>query len=142
MIKYPSLFKDPKAQADRKGVMVGLMVSLRDGLSVPHFVAPNVKLNSSGYCAILADIFAPQLFSWGATPLTPTTLVQDNAPSHNSLFSRTFVEATGWKELGLTIEQQCPQSPDVNLLDTSIWSSLEAQVSGQSRAPGVPASAA
>ena len=97
------------------GVMVsaGLCEKATPQLLGPFFIEESCKIDSSVYCRILEDNYAP------AMSLIPAPVVwqEDNAPSHNSKATRD------WKKANFQYPELCwpPQSPDLAPMDYSTW---------------------
>ncbi len=95
-----------------------------NGKSPLHFVEPGVKIDQVYY---RERILEGALLPWAKQHFgnRPWTLQQDSAPSHKAKMTQTwcrenlpgFIDAELWP----------PNSPDLNPLDYSVWSILEAK---------------
>ena len=97
-------------------VSAGLCGKATPQLLGPFFIEESCKIDSSVYCRILEDNYAP------AMSLIPAPVVwqEDNAPSHNSKTTRDWKKANfQYTELGWP-----PQSPDLAPMDYSIWQAV------------------
>jgi hypothetical protein len=90
------------------------------------FVPPGVKINSQTYRQLILD---PVVKHAGQTIFNNQhwTFQQDGAPAHTSKASQDWLR----REIPnfISKDEWPPSSPDLNLLDFSIWSILEARVS-------------
>lgn len=101
------------------GVMVCLGVSGRHGAMHPYFVTANTKINSDVYQDIMQSYYVPNIIaSFGS--LDNVAFLQDNAPSHGSASTTTWL-----KKQGVTVLALPPNSPDLNVLDYAIWGILD-----------------
>ena len=84
-------------------VSAGLCGKATPQLLGPFFIEESCKIDSSVYCRILEDNYAP------AMSLIPAPVVWHNAPSHNSKATRD------WKKANFQYPELCwpPQSPDL-----------------------------
>ena len=90
------------------------------------FVPFGVKLNSERY---ISDILESHLLPWAEEHFqgSPWSLQQDSAPSHGSKVTQNWI----YRKIPSFISKDLwpARSPDLNPLDFSIWSILEAKVS-------------
>ena len=94
------------------------------GRSLLLFVPTGVKLNSEQYVSVILE---GCLLPWANQHFKDKlwTLQQDSVPSHGSKFTQSQI----LEENPLISKEDWPaQSPDLNLLDYSIWSILEKRV--------------
>ena len=108
------------------GIMVSLGVSLTTGISTPFFVEANTKTNSQSYVALLENHFGPFLSQFEEMQ-RHGVWQEDNAPSHTSKFTTAW-KAQHWAYNTLAFP---PHSPDLTVLDYSVWNSIEMQLRGK-----------
>ena len=91
----------------------------------PFRIEDGVKMNSETYCAFLERSFLPWLKKKRLALREQIILMQDNAPSHASKFSRGWLESKGFVGSRLMDWPAC--SPDINCIE-NFWSALKQRV--------------
>ena len=114
----------PRNQKQRlAGVMVGGAVHA-GGLFPPAFIPVGVKMCSEEYQELVSTHYLPRARAlWDQQEWR---FQQDNAPSHVSKKSLAW-----FKEQDVNLLGWPPVSPDLNPLDYSVWSTIEARVQRQ-----------
>jgi len=113
-----------KRQQGGGGVMIWAGI-LDNELVGPFRIEDGVKMNSETYCAFLERSFLPWLKKKRLALRKQIILMQDNAPSHASKFSRGWLESKGFVGSRLMDWPAC--SPDINCIE-NFWSALKQRV--------------
>ena len=79
-------------------------------------------MQSETYWGMFENEYAPQLGVWYGS--AQAVFIQDGAPSHTSKRTRVFMSDL-WKNTAVLHMDQPPSSPDLNVLDWSIWSQIQ-----------------
>ena len=90
--------------SDRAGVMSGIMFSMKHGLGKQFFMPPECKMQSETYWGMLENEYAPQLGFWYG--------------------SAGWCTVAHFETYSIWINQP-PSSPNLNVLDWSIWSQIQ-----------------
>ncbi len=98
------------------------LFSMGHGMGKHSFVAPDCKMNSMHYQTMVSDDYAPQIGAWYGGE--QAVFIQDGAPSHTSRSTRAHMEEL-WADTQVLFMDQPPSSPDLNVLDWSIWSQIQ-----------------
>ena len=93
-------------------------VSLKLGVTPPHFVPPGVKVRAATYQALLQEYYFPRLLTCHQNEYF--LFQEDNAPSHSAKTSRELLNALCSEAGG---QRLCwpAASPDLNPLDYGVW---------------------
>lgn len=91
----------------------------------PFKVEEGVKLNSVNYCAFLAQNFKPWLLAQNEDRKEKLIFMQDNAPSHASRYSKTWLGDEGF--INDSLMDLPANSPDLNPIE-HYWSILKAAI--------------
>eukprot|EP00971_Amphidinium_carterae_P338870 6476402-Amphidinium_carterae.1 len=106
-------------------VMVSGACSWLGGLHPPHFVEAGCKINSEQYIMILANHLIPSsTMHYGTT--AGFILQQDGAPSHRSAATMEWIRAHRVRLLDW--RHWPPNSPDLQVLDFSLWATWQSRV--------------
>ena len=104
------------------GVMVGAGWCVQGGPTEAETVPAGVKIRTPEYLQLVQDAYLPAMLERQVT-----CFIQDGAPSHTSK-----IALAGLRDIlgGASIQllQQLPPSPDLNVLDFSIWAQIQHQV--------------
>lgn len=106
------------------GVMIWAGV-IDEELVGPFRVPDGVKMNSEAYCQFLDQHLMPWLRKKRAAIRKRIILMQDNAPSHASKYSREWLCTKGFNNDKIMDWPAC--SPDINCIE-NFWSALKQRV--------------
>lgn len=112
------------------GVMVWAGI-IKDEVVGPFQVPEGVKINSATYCDLLNSTMFKQWFNKKSAAFKRSTiLMQDNAPSHASKFTTSWLADKGFKDAKLMVWP--PVSPDLNPIE-NFWSILKQDIYHEGR---------
>lgn len=113
-----------KRQQGGGGIMT--WAGIIDGELVgPFRVEDGVKIDSASYCGFLSHTLLPWYRKQRAAKKKNMMLMQDNAPSHASKYSKTWLSKNGFRDDKIMDWPPC--SPDINPIE-NLWSIIKWKV--------------
>ena len=113
-----------KRQQGGGGVMFWAGI-IEDQMVGPVRVPEGVKVDSEAYCNLLEEAFFPWFEKLSPAKQRSLIFQQDNAPSHNSKFTTTYLRNRGLREANVMTWP--PNSADLNPIE-NLWSIIKQDI--------------